>query len=49
MNLPRIVELLFDRRGRGSLKVLAESSSGVGETPRGQLDAKAVERFGDKS
>jgi len=47
VHLRRVAEFLLQRRRGRGLHVLAEPGAGVGEAPRGQLDAERVQRGSD--
>src|ERR1017187_9076 len=45
VNLPGIAEFLFGGGGRSWLDEFSETRAGIGEAPRGQLNAKGVQRL----
>jgi hypothetical protein len=47
VHLPRVAELLLERRGGGRLQELAEPRTGIREPPARQLDPEGVERTED--
>jgi hypothetical protein len=47
VNLGRVTELFFEAGGGSGLDELTEAGTGIGETPRGNLDAKFIQRGED--
>jgi hypothetical protein len=45
MHLPGVAELFFRGGGRRGLDELSKTRAGIGEAPRGQLNAKGFQRI----